>query len=276
MAQEIYQDAMTYLLAFLRKIFMETTKKRGISGSTLKIIAVVCMLMDHTAAIVLGHLLVKNGIFDVGDVSFRYIKELINADSIGWVYLAYQVMRRIIGRLAFPIYCFLLVEGFQRTASRAKYAGRLFLFALISEIPFDLAFSGEVFYSFYQNVFFTLLVGFFMIWAMEEIEKNCSSYLIKLAGWAVVFLAAAFLSEKMYCDYGAHGIIAIALLYLFRKNKMEQIIAGCAAFLWEITAPLAFIFVALYNGKRGIKLKYFFYIFYPAHLLLLYLMTFLL
>lgn len=248
-------------------------KKTGISGSTLKIIAVICMLLDHTAAVLLGYILIKNGIYSVEDISLQYIKELIQVDSIGWVYLAYQVMRRIVGRLAFPIYCFLLIEGFEKTGNRIKYAGRLFLFALISEIPFNLAFSRKVFYSSYQNVFFTLFIGLLMIWAMEGIEKRWKSLLPKLTGWVLVFLAAAILSEKIYCDYGVHGIIAIALLYLFRKNKMEQIIAGCVAFLWEITAPLAFIFVALYNGKRGMKLKYFFYIFYPAHLLVLYLLT---
>lgn len=248
-------------------------KKIGISGSTLKIIAVVCMLLDHTAAVLLGYMLIKSGIYSVEDISFSYIKELIQADSIGWVYLAYQIMRRVLGRLAFPVYCFLLIEGFEKTKNRVKYAGRLFLFALISEIPFNLAFSGKVFYSPYQNVFFTLFIGLLMIWVMEGVEKRWKSLLPKLTGWILAFLAAAVLSEKINCDYDVYGMIAIALLFLFRKNKAEQIIAGCVAFLWEITAPLAFIFIALYNGKRGMKLKYFFYIFYPAHLLALYLLT---
>lgn len=246
-------------------------KKAGISGSTLKIIAAVCMLVDHTAAVLLGQILLNNGIYSVTNVSFEYMQELIQTSSIGWVYLAYQVMRRIIGRLAFPVYCFLLIEGFEKTSSRRKYAGRLFLFAMLSEVPFDLAFHSMLFYSTYQNVFFTLFIGFIMIWLMETIEKRCQNLFLKLTGWLVVFLAAAVLMEILYCDYGAHGAIAIALLYLFRKRKLDQIIAGCAAFLWEITAPFAFIFIALYNGKRGLKLKYFFYIFYPAHLLALYL-----
>lgn len=245
----------------------------GISGSTLKIIAVVCMLIDHTAAVLLGHILVDNGIYSVADFSFGYMQEMIQTSPMGWVYFAYQVMRRLIGRIAFPIYCFLLIEGFEKTKSRTKYAGRLFVFALLSEIPFDLAQNGEVFYPYYQNVFFTLLIGLLMIWLMEKIEKRCQNLFFRLAGWTAVFLAASVLSELVYCDYGAHGTIAVALLYLFRKNKLEQIIAGCIAFLWEITAPFAFIFIALYNGKRGIKLKYFFYIFYPAHLLVLYFLT---
>ena len=248
-------------------------KRAGISGSTLKIIAVISMLMDHTAAVLLGQILVNNGIYSVTNISLEYIQGLIQTSSIGWVYLAYQIMRRIIGRLAFPVYCFLLIEGFEMTRSRLKYAGRLLLFALISEVPFDLAFHGEIFYSAYQNVFFTLFIGVMMIWLMEEIDKWCKSQLPRLIGWAAVFLAAAVLMEILYCDYGAHGAIAIALLYLFRKKKLDQIIAGCVAFLWEITAPFAFLFIAFYNGRRGMKLKYFFYIFYPAHLLALYLLT---
>ena len=254
-------------------IVCEMEKRAGISGSTLKIIAVVCMLVDHTAAILLGQILVNNGIYSVANFSLEYIQGLIQVSSIGWVYAAYQIMRRIVGRLAFPVYCFLLIEGFEKTRSRLKYAGRLFLFALISEVPFDLAFHSELFYSTYQNVFFTLFIGFMMIWIMEKIEKRCQKQLPKLIGWAAVFLVAAALMEVLYCDYGANGAIAIALLYLFRKRKLDQIIAGCVAFLWEITAPFAFIFIAFYNGKRGIKLKYFFYIFYPAHLLVLYLVT---
>ena len=248
-------------------------KTIGISGGTLMIIAVVCMLTDHTAAVLLGNILVDNGIYSVADFSLGYMQELIQVSSTGWVYFAYQVMRRIIGRMAFPIYCFLLTEGFEKTKSRLKYAGRLFAFALISEIPFDLAQNGEVFYPYYQNVFFTLLIGFLMIWLMEKIEKRCQNFFFRLAGQAAAFCAASVLSELIYCDYGVHGVIAVALLYLFRRNKLEQIIAGCIAFLWEITAPFAFVFIALYNGKRGIRLKYFFYIFYPAHLLVLYLLT---
>lgn len=248
-------------------------KGTGISGSTLKIIAVVCMLVDHTAAVLLGHILVDNGIYSVADFSFGYMQELIQTSPMGWVYFAYQVMRRFIGRIAFPIFCFLLIEGFEKTKSRLKYAGRLFAFALISEIPFDLAQNGEAFYPYYQNVFFTLFIGLCMIWLMEKIEKRCQNLFFRLAGWTAIFFAASVLSEFIYCDYGAHGIIAVALLYLFRQNKLEQMIAGCIAFLWEITAPFAFVFIALYNGKRGIRLKYFFYIFYPAHLLVLYLLT---
>lgn len=226
---------------------------RGISGSTLKIIAVVSMLIDHIAAVLL-----------VQELRYHYTEQL---------YQIFYVMRHIIGRLAFPIYCFLLVEGFDRTKSKMHYAKRLFLFALLSEIPFDLAFSGNMVDAAHQNVFFTLLIGLLMMWVMAEIEKRNISLGLKWAGYLVAIVLSAAVAEIFSVDYGAKGIAAIALLYLFRKNKVEQMIAGCIAFLWEITAPLAFLFTVFYNGKRGLKMKYVFYVFYPLHLLILYLLS---
>lgn len=223
-------------------------KSKGLSGSTLKIIAMISMLTDHAAFILLSPVIIENGA----------------------CYVAYQVMRRLIGRIAFPIYCFLLVEGFQRTGSRKKYALRLLLFSLISEVPFDLAFYGKVFDKNHGNVFFTLLLAFLMLCIWEAAKEKAKSPWLIWGIDIIVFLTAALSAEFIHCDYGAKGIAAIALLYMFRRRKTEQLIAGCVAFIWEITAPLAFIFVAFYNGKRGMKLKYIFYVFYPAHLLLLY------
>lgn len=226
---------------------------RGISGSTLKIIAVVSMLIDHIAASLL-----------VQELRYHYTEEL---------YQIFYFMRHFIGRLAFPIYCFLLVEGFGRTKSKMHYAKRLFLFALISEIPFDLAFSGSMVDAAHQNVFFTLLIGLLMMWVMAEIEKKNIPLGFKLAGYLVAIVLSASVAEIFSVDYRAKGIAAIALLYFFRKNKVEQMIAGCIAFLWEVTAPLAFLFTIFYNGKRGLKMKYAFYAFYPLHLLILYLLS---
>lgn len=228
---------------------------KGISGSTLKIIAMISMLTDHTAAVLLEDILAGG----------------LLTEQQG--YAVYGIMRRLIGRLAFPVFCFLLVEGFEKTGNKRKYAGRLFLFALISEIPFNLAFYGSIWEIRYQNIFFTLGLGLFMMIGMETIKKKCRRLWFVLFGEAVLFFITALAAQLIHCDYGAKGIAAIALLYIFRRNKAEQLLAGCIAFLWEITAPLAFIPIAFYNGSRGLKLKYAFYVFYPAHLLLLYVIS---
>lgn len=232
------------------RLEMDRQKGKGISGSTLKMIAIISMLIDHVGAVLVYAALAQG-----------YSKNLR---------LLYIIMRNVIGRLAFPIYCFLLVEGFGKTHSRLRYAARLLGFAILSEVPFDLAFSKRIVDPAHQNVFFTLFLGLLMIWVMEEIEKRKAAIVFKLSGFALTCLAAAVIAEAISCDYGAKGIIPIALLFLLRRHKLTQLIAGAAAFLWEFTASVAFLFVALYNGQRGWRIKYLFYFFYPVHLLILY------
>ena len=245
--------------------------KRGLSGSTLKIIAMISMLIDHAAYTVLGMILVRNGITSVKNCSPEYIASMIESGSIGWVYLGYQILRKVLGRLAFPIFCFLLVEGFEKTRSRSRYAFRLFLFALISEIPFDLLFSLNPVSWKNQNVFFTLLIGCRTMWGMEKIEEQSRDRETQWCLQVLLVMAAGFLAEKISCDYGAYGIIAIGLFYLFRGNRPLQILLGCGSFCWEWPACFACIPLSFYNGKRGLNLKYVFYAFYPVHLLVLFL-----
>lgn len=225
--------------------------KRGISGSTLKMIAIVTMLIDHVGAALVARLLIVHGVENI-------------------MYLIYWVMR-LIGRVAFPIFIFLMVEGFEKTRSKTKYAARLGLFALISEIPFDLAFNAKVLEFTYQNIFFTLFIGFLAMIALDFISKKKWHIVFKIILNPIVIVLAAVVAELMNTDYGASGIICIMVMYLFRKNKVGQIAAGSLAFLWEVTAPLAFIPIGFYNGKRGWNLKYVFYAFYPLHLLIIYL-----
>lgn len=251
---------------------MTKAEGKGIDGSTLKLLAVAIMVIDHAALAVFGEILLKSGITDVSRYELSYYRELLAAGGgVGAAYILFQLMRRGIGRLAFPVFCFLLVEGFQKTGNRKRYAGRLFLFALLSEIPYDLFFYKQPFYSRDQNVFFTLLLGFLLLLGLREAERRIRNWEMRIL--TDFFLTAAFsvFAVWLQCDYDAKGIIAIALLYLFRADKKEQILAGCVAFVWEITAPLAFIPIAFYNGKRGNSGKYIFYLFYPVHLLVLYL-----
>lgn len=228
-----------------------TEPKKLFSGSTLKIIALITMLIDHVAATLLARIIIVNG----------YDEALYNC---------YYVMRKI-GRIAFPIFIFLMIEGFAKTRSKGKYMLRMAAFAVISEIPFDLAFSAEVLEFSYQNIFFTLLIGMLVMWAFDYIGKKDWNMWVQLGLCMLVFVAGMELAEVLHTDYGAKGIMCIVVIYLFRWNRLLQIAAGSVAFLWEIPAPLAFVPIAFYNGKRGLKLKYIFYVFYPLHLIILYL-----
>lgn len=246
------------------------SKRRGISGSSLKIIAVFTMLVDHFAAGVLGRYLSIAGLGSLDAENAAMVQQWLqqHADLYG-IYMG----MRMVGRIAFPIYCFLLVEGFEHTSSRMKYAMRLLAFAVISELPFDLLFKGRVLEFGYQNVFFTLFLGLAAMIGMDLVKEKFGSSQVLMTLLDVVVIAACMMAAKfLRTDYAAIGVVCIVVIYLSRKKKALQIGAGCLVFLWEITAPLAFIPIAFYNGKRGWNLKYFFYLFYPVHLLLLYLL----
>ncbi|MBQ9141933.1 MAG: conjugal transfer protein TraX [Lachnospiraceae bacterium] len=239
--------------------------KRGLSGNALKWIAIVTMLIDHIGAVILIRLL----------LNYQYSPELSVYDE-GYSVLYYiMTATRTIGRLAFPIFCFLLVEGFLRTGSRQRYVIRLFIFALLSEIPFDLAFAGKLVHWGYQNVMVTLLIGMLTMWGCSVAEKQ-----FKEKKWILLTVCllcsglGMLVAHLLHTDYGAKGIIAIMLLYFFRYHKLHQALGGAIGFIWEAEAMISFLFIYLYNGMRGRQMKYFFYLFYPLHLLLLYALSY--
>lgn len=255
----------------------QVPEKRGISGSTIKIIGIISMLIDHIGAGILGKLIVNINYMQImmsGNQN-NIMRWLINNDML---YSVYIIMRRV-GRLGFPIFCFLLVEGFYKTHDIKKYVLRLGLFALISEVPFDLCFNGSILEFHYQNVYFTLLLGLLTMIAFDWIDKkewvaeDMLNNVVKMLLSAAALVVGAGIAHVMKTDYAAKGVLCIMVLYVFRKSKPLQIAAGCVAFLWEVTAPLAFIPIGFYNGKRGLKIKYFFYAFYPVHLFLIWLMS---
>ena len=246
-------------------------------GSTLKIIAVISMLIDHFGAAVVSPYLYLY----LPRYGAEGCKEIITAkaawlwsDRMGdaaFVNSMYITLREI-GRIAFPIYCFLLVEGFFYSKNLIKYGLRLFLFFFISEIPFDLAFLGHLGFE-HQNVFSTLLFGLIAMVLMEKVRvKIGTAKFINRVLWLLPGFAVAGVAEVLNTDYGAFGVIAIMILYMLRDTPGKQAAVGAASFVWEITAPLAFIPVYFYNGKRGLRMKYFFYVFYPLHLALLVLL----
>ena len=250
--------------------------KRGISSAELKNIAVVTMLIDHIGAVIVIRLLIQKGLYGAMVGQEAYIAWVGHNRGMYGTYMA----MRIIGRFAFPIYCFLLAEGFQKTRNVKRYLGRMLLFALISEVPFDLAFSGKLWNMQYQNVFFTLFIGLMVLAGLRLVDQRLAGPETwrKLAGvglYAVIIVAGSALALALKTDYSFKGILAITVLYLFRSHRKAQIWAGVIIFLlmdgMEMIAALSFLLIRFYNGARGRQNKYFFYFFYPAHLLLLWL-----
>lgn len=229
-----------------------------LSGSSLKLIAVITMFIDHIGAAVLEMPAVWSsvGSWEGVDPFFNdpVLEQLRNAD----------IILRMIGRISFPIFCFLLVEGFLHTRDLGKYILRMTLFCAVSEVPFDLAFFDSPSDTQLQNVYFTLLLG---LLAMAALQRYGLRSFPGIAG----ALACVGAAELLRTDYGAFGVCLILIFYLLRRRPALQTVTACAALAWEITAPLALIPIRLYNGERGrLRLRYFFYFFYPAHILLLW------
>ena len=220
------------------------------SGTTLKWIAVISMLIDHTAEVLINH----------------------NAALTDPIWAQIYVLMRGIGRIAFPIYAFLLVEGFLHTRDVKKYLARMLTFAVVSEIPFDLAVFHTPFYWGYQNVFFTLFLGLLAL-AGENVVHQSSGMFAGAGLWkqAFVLILCVGTAQLINCDYGAFGVFFIILLYMTRYDKKTQTVLGAISLICESPGILAFIPIRLYNGTRGrCGNRYFFYAFYPAHLLALW------
>lgn len=203
--------------------------KLGINSFQLKMIAIIAMIIDH----------------------------------IGLFFFPEHILFRIIGRISFPIFAFLIVEGFYHTRDIWKYMFRLGVFAVLSEIPFDLLTTGKVFDLRHQNVFFTLLIGVVLMYVYEKqystFSKVSTVFLIMLAG------------DIFRTDYGSWGVLMIFCFFIFRERIAAKLISVAVINIVVFGYIQAFAVMALlpiyfYNGEKGRGYKYFFYFVYPVHL----------
>ncbi len=211
----------------------EMIKRPGLSSFGLKLIAITAMLIDHVGAA---------------------------------LFPQYPILR-IIGRIAFPIFCFLLVEGFMHTHDVIRYIRRMGIFALISEIPFDLLFYGRILDGMHQNVFFTLFLGLIMLYYLTKQYPAFFNFLMVL-----LFM---LLAEFLRTDYSSMGLLIILCFWAFRGKKVWMCLSVAAVNIFlqgyiQVFAVLALPLILLYNGEQGPRMKYVFYLFYPLHLLLLF------
>ena len=225
-----------------------------ISGSWLKVIAMVTMLIDHVAFFLLSD-------------RFWWVQHLFTA---GKTVVTPLYILRTIGRLAFPIYCFLLVEGFIHTKNRRKYGINLLVFALVSELPWNFVHAGTWLYG-EQNVFFTLFFGYCCLCMMERLKERP---VVQTVGILGVFLLSFFFEA----DYGYIGIAVILVTYLLRRMAVARAAVNICLLGTTWRAGLAYIPIGLYNGQRGFIKgrvgKYICYAFYPLHLLILGILKF--
>lgn len=235
-------------------------RRMGISSFVLHLLAMAFMLCDHLWASVLP------------------------IDLLTWL-----------GRIAFPLFAFMIAEGYSHTKNLKKYLLRLLIAALITEIPFDLFCSGRWFYPFHQNVLWTFLLSLLCIHTIEKVRSRGRHWLTVLVALTVA-VAGYLLGFVTMIDYYGYGVLTVIGFYLLRGRRWYCLL-GQAVLLWWIncemmgglTVPvllagyqidipqqgmalLAMIPILLYNGEQGPHnrvIKYSYYLFYPVHLLLL-------
>lgn len=217
-------------------------KLKVIDGTTLKIIAMICMVSDH-----------------LGDNIFPE-----------------QTWMRILGRLALPLFAFCISEGYIHTKDKKKYLKRLVLFSLISEIPFNLLFNGTIIYLEHQNVILTFTIAILSLIVFDKITKNKKKISYALGTFVVILFGVLALLLKT--DYSFFAVLLVFIYYVFNNkgNNVRNIIGTIYQLLLRnvgiyIYGALSCIPIFLYNGKKGKGIKWLFYIFYPGHMLIIYL-----
>lgn len=237
---------------------------RFINTFWLKLIAIITMTIDH-GAVIFGLLYIKkyNSYRLSGAISFE----------------TYEILRSI-GRIAFPIFCFMIVEGYFHTRNIFKYGARLFTFAIISQIPFSLMLYSEPYIKGgHLNVYFTLFLGLAAVAVLDYFYNKFRNEEVPGISTLIPGIVSAFLlacaADFLKTDYGFMGVLFILLFYIFRNHPL-LLSAGLLTTIhilsdsMELYGLIALIPIFLYNGKKGPGLKYFFYLYYPLHMLLLY------
>lgn len=200
-------------------------------------------------------------------------------DHVGVLFYPKILIFRIIGRLAFPIFAFLISEGYRKTSDITDYIGRMLLFAFFSQLAFDIAFSTSS-----LNILFTFTLALYAIYVYEKKERLSLVFIIALA------------AELLHTDYGAYGVLLVFIFHKFHDNFKEMVkyttLITLAYVLnnimavypniysynfdfflrygFQLFALPSLVFIYFYNQKRGPSTKYLFYVFYPGHMLFLY------
>lgn len=238
--------------------------------------------------------------FDISSVGLHILAMIFMLMDHMWatVFTNTQWLTQV-GRLAFPIFAFMIVEGYTHTRNLKKYVLRLLIFAVITEIPFNLMVGNSVFYYVHQNVLWTFLIAIGLIHLNELARKN-GKWWIRLITMAATCILAYILGYVTFVDYNAAGILMVLVFYFFRGRKWwcylgqlaglyyinvellqglyfeVEIFGHSVQIVQQGLALLSLAFIWLYKGRQGKKSKafqYFCYAFYPAHMLILWLVS---
>lgn len=254
-----------------------------LNSNKLKLVAIICMALDHFAMV------------------FFYRRVEIMPLCPRNIFYFYYICR-ILGRLALPIFIFLMSEGYRYTKDKKKYLIRLFIFAIISEIPYNLADAKRFFFPLEQNILFTLGLSFLNLWLVDTVNKKISynikfTYTVKnifiILSTIIITFLSCVISEKLYFSYGSSCVISLLICFYLKKYRaLSVFLMTILLMIWvylymtrrtiifgfwhyaEVYSILSLIPIMLYDETLpNKKYKYIFYIFYPAHLLIFYLLS---
>ena len=221
------------------------------SGAQLKYIAFISMLIDHVNNALITPMLDGSG----------FLLYLSNIFSI-------------LGRIAFPIFVFFIVEGFFKTKSRKKYLITLIVFGIISEVPFDMFTSKTFFNPYWNNMMFTLALSLVTIWVVDILKDRIKNRPLWYFVSIIIVAVFAFLAMQLSLDYDYHAVIVAYLFYVFYDKPIIGAGLGYLSIIKELYSILGFAMTLTYNGQRGKQYKWFNYFFYPVHILILGLLRF--
>lgn len=248
-----------------KEISQETVDvRRGLSAFWYKFIAVLTMLIDHASFVLLPLLIAWNFL--------DYTQ-----------FLDYYYLGRSIGRLSMPFFVFFVMEGYLHTRSKSRYILRMLLFGILSEPFFDQAFLQSWFDMTDQNVMFSFALALLALYTVEKLTKRLKGNAYFTAGLSLfIYLAFALLASFFSVDYDYYPVITLAFMYHFQEHRKILLPSltflilgvlrgdfGLFTFVYFIVSLVVAFLLYFYNGKRGPNFKYFFYLFYPLHLLVL-------
>lgn len=236
------------------------------TATSLKIIAMLIMVIDHVAAILLHDLVFAN--YSIG------YRDNFMIDMV--------LVMRTIGRLSFPIFAFLIVESYTYTRSRPRFILRLGIFAIITEPMFNYAQNSTWLYPQYQSNMVTWTLAIIAIYLydliLQRFENTSINKILSYLTAILPVISIAVFNHFIGSDYGYEGILVCFGIYILRNNRVVAMMLASMILIAsngsiQFMSLLAIIPILMYNDTRGKGLKYFFYLFYPLHLLIIRVIT---
>ncbi len=221
------------------------------NGAQLKYLAFVSMLIDH--------------------VNNALVTPMLNGEGF---LLHLSNLFSILGRIAFPLFVFFIVEGFFKTRSRKSYLTTLLIFGVISEVPFDMFTSKTFFDPYWNNMMFTLTLCLVTIWLIDSLREKLANRVIWYMVSIMLVVLFGLLAMGLSLDYDYHAIFVAYLFYIFYNRPLLGAGLGYLSILKEVYSFLGFAMTLTYNGQRGKQYKWLNYAFYPVHILILGILRF--